>query len=38
MSQKQIGRKAMIVGYGRTSSAEQTAGLAGQERNLMATG
>ena len=31
-------RKAMIIGYGRTSTADQTAGLAGQERDLKAAG
>lgn len=31
-------RKAMIVGYGRTSTADQTAGLAGQDRDLKAAG
>jgi DNA invertase Pin-like site-specific DNA recombinase len=31
-------RKAMIIGYGRTSTTDQTAGLAGQERDLAAAG
>jgi DNA invertase Pin-like site-specific DNA recombinase len=31
-------RKAMIIGYGRTSTLDQTAGLAGQERDLIAAG
>src|SRR3954451_24694190 len=31
-------RKPMIVGYGRTSTTDQTAGLAGQERDLVAAG
>jgi DNA invertase Pin-like site-specific DNA recombinase len=28
----------MIIGYGRTSTTDQTAGLAGQERDLKAAG
>ena len=31
-------RKPMIIGYGRTSTTDQTAGLAGQERDLAAAG
>jgi DNA invertase Pin-like site-specific DNA recombinase len=31
-------RRKMIVGYGRTSTAEQAAGLAAQERDLKAAG
>ena len=31
-------RKQMIIGYGRTSTTDQTAGLAGQERDLKAAG
>ena len=31
-------RKSMIIGYGRTSTADQAAGLAGQERDLAAAG
>src|SRR3954451_14156564 len=31
-------RKPMIIGYGRTSTTDQTAGLAGQERDLVAAG
>src|SRR4051812_36373895 len=31
-------RKPMIIGYGRTSTTDQTAGLAGQERDLKAAG
>src|SRR3954469_4085997 len=31
-------RKAMIIGYGRTSTTDQTAGLTGQERDLTAAG
>jgi DNA invertase Pin-like site-specific DNA recombinase len=31
-------RKSMIIGYGRTSTTDQTAGLAGQERDLVAAG
>ena len=31
-------RKAMIIGYGRTSTFDQAAGLAGQERDLRAAG
>ena len=31
-------RKAMIIGYGRTSTFEQAAGLAAQERDLKAAG
>src|ERR1700760_3291320 len=31
-------RKPMIVGYGRTSTTDQTAGLAGQERDLKTAG
>src|ERR1700712_3712420 len=31
-------RKAMIIGYGRTSTLDQTANLAGQERDLIAAG
>jgi DNA invertase Pin-like site-specific DNA recombinase len=31
-------RKAMIIGYGRTSTTDQTAGLAAQERDLKAAG
>jgi DNA invertase Pin-like site-specific DNA recombinase len=31
-------RKSMIIGYGRTSTTDQTAGLAGQERDLAAAG
>jgi DNA invertase Pin-like site-specific DNA recombinase len=31
-------RRAMLVGYGRTSTAEQHAGLAAQERDLTAAG
>lgn len=31
-------RKPMIIGYGRTSTTDQTAGLAGQERDLTAAG
>jgi DNA invertase Pin-like site-specific DNA recombinase len=38
MPGKQIGRKAMIVGYGRTSTSDQTAGLAAQDRDLTAAG
>src|SRR5579863_10393472 len=33
-----IGRRAMIIGYARTSTAEQLAGLAGQERDIKAAG
>src|SRR6195952_3273528 len=31
-------RKAMIIGYGRTSTLDQTANVAGQERDLIAAG
>ena len=31
-------RKPMIIGYGRTSTTDQTVGLAGQERDLKAAG
>src|SRR4051794_12804801 len=31
-------RRTMLVGYARTSTAEQEAGLAGQERDLKAAG
>jgi DNA invertase Pin-like site-specific DNA recombinase len=31
-------RKAMIIGYSRTSTLDQTAGLASQERDLIAAG
>ena len=31
-------RKPMIIGYARTSTTDQTAGLAGQERDLAAAG
>ena len=31
-------RKAMIIGYGRTSTFDQAAGLAAQERDLKAAG
>jgi DNA invertase Pin-like site-specific DNA recombinase len=39
MSQKTlIGRAAMLIGYARTSTADQNAGLAAQERDLTAAG
>jgi DNA invertase Pin-like site-specific DNA recombinase len=38
VSKKQAGRKPVIVGYSRTSTADQTAGLAAQERDLQAAG
>jgi predicted site-specific integrase-resolvase len=38
LSEKQAGRKPVIVGYSRTSTADQTAGLAAQERDLHAAG
>ena len=31
-------RRKMIIGYGRTSTTDQTAGLVGQERDLVAAG
>ena len=31
-------RKPMIIGYGRTSTTDQTASLAGHERDLAAAG
>jgi DNA invertase Pin-like site-specific DNA recombinase len=33
-----IGRKAMLIGYARTSTTEQVAGLESQERDLSAAG
>lgn len=33
-----IGRAAMLIGYARTSTSDQTAGLAAQERDLKAAG
>ena len=34
----QSGREAMLIGYARTSTTDQTAGLAAQERDLLAAG